>query len=106
MHNRDDYRTKNIRSSRGRRRHYPSTYSGVNRLSKQQFGWVGKAIIDPEKITFYKFGLKLGISRLATNGLVVNECGIIRNVGLIIPEVHDMQVLRDVYELFGKRLPY
>ena len=75
-------------------------------LSKQQFGWVGKAIIDPEKITFYKFGLKLGISRLATNGLVVNECGIIRNVGLIIPEVHDMQVLRDVYELFGKRLPY
>lgn len=74
-------------------------------LSKQQFGWVGKAIIDPEKITFYKFGLKLGISRLATNGLVVNECGIIRNVGLIIPEVHDMQVLRDVYELFGKRLP-
>lgn len=44
-------------------------------LSKQQFGWVGKAIIDPEKITFYKFGLKLGISRLATNGLVVNECG-------------------------------
>ena len=75
-------------------------------LSKQQCGWVGKAIIDPEKITFYKFGLKLGISRLATNGLVVNECGIIRNVGLIIPEVHDMQVLRDVYELFGKRLPY
>lgn len=75
-------------------------------LSKQQFGWVGKAIIDPEKITFYKFGLKLGISRLATNGLVVNECGIIRNIGLIIPEVHDMQVLRDVYELFGKRLPY
>lgn len=75
-------------------------------LSKQQFGWVGKAIIDPEKITFYKFGLKLGISRLATNGSVVNECGIIRNVGLIIPEVHDMQVLRDVYELFGKRLPY
>ena len=75
-------------------------------LSKQQFGWVGKAIIDPEKITFYKFGLKLGILRLATNGLVVNECGIIRNVGLIIPEVHDMQVLRDVYELFGKRLPY
>lgn len=75
-------------------------------LSKQQFGWVGKGIIDPEKITFYKFGLKLGISRLATNGLVVNECGIIRNVGLIIPEVHDMQVLRDVYELFGKRLPY
>lgn len=75
-------------------------------LSKQQFGWVGKAIIDPEKITFYKFGLKLGISRLATNGLVVNECGIIRNVGLIIPEVHDMQVLRDVYELFGKRLPH
>ena len=24
-------------------------------LSKNQYGWVGKAVIDTEKITFYKF---------------------------------------------------
>lgn len=67
---------------------------------------VGKAIIDTEKITFYKFGLKLGICRLSTNGLVVNEEGIIRNVGYIIPEIQDRQVLTDLYRLFDKRCPY
>lgn len=51
-------------------------------LAKQQYGLVGKAVIDTEKITYYKFGLKLGIMRLATNGLVVNEYGIIRDLGM------------------------
>lgn len=75
-------------------------------LSKQQYGWVGKAVIDTEKITFYKFGLKLGYSRFATNGLVINEYGIIRNVGFIVPEVQDRQVLTDIYNLFGMRCPF
>lgn len=71
-------------------------------LSKNQYGWVGKAVIDAEKITFYKFGMKLGVARHSTNGFVVNESGIIRHVGYIVPEVHDRQVLADVYKLFGK----
>ncbi len=75
-------------------------------LSKNQYGWVGKAVIDTEKITFYKFGLKLGIARHATNGFVVNEDGIIRHTGFLIPEVQDRQVLTDVYNLFGKRCPF
>lgn len=67
---------------------------------------VGKAIIDTEKITFYKFGLKMAISRFATNGIVVNENGILRSTGLIIPDIWDRQILNDLYRLFGKRSPF
>lgn len=75
-------------------------------LSKKQFGMVGKVIIDTEKITCYKFGMKLGQARHSTNGFVVNEEGIIRHIGFIIPEVLDRQVLTDLYVLFGKRCPF
>lgn len=75
-------------------------------LAVQQYGWVGKAVIDAEKITFYKFGLKLGLARHSTNGFVVNEQGVIRHVGYMIPEIQDRQVLTDVYRLFGKRCPF
>lgn len=74
-------------------------------LSKQQFGWVGKAVIDTEKITFYKFGLKLGISRFATNGIVVNEQGIVRDCRPFFPELIDRQVLTDLCELFNMQAP-
>ncbi len=70
-------------------------------VAKQQFGWVGKAVIDAEKITYYKFGLKLGIQRFATNGLVVNEEGIIRDCKASFPEVMDIQVLTDLCVLFN-----
>ena len=67
---------------------------------------VGKVVIDAEKITYYKFGLKMGISRFATNGIVVNEMGIIRTNGLIIPEIWDREILTDIYKLFGKNCPF
>ncbi|MDO5334239.1 MAG: hypothetical protein Q4F93_09540 [bacterium] len=70
-------------------------------LAKQQYGWVGKAVIDTEKITYYKFGLKLGLLRFATNGLVVNENGIICDCGIFVPEVIDRQVLTDLCVLFN-----
>lgn len=72
-------------------------------LAKQQFGLVGKAVIDAEKITYYKFGLKLGIHRFATNGLVVNENGIVRDCGVTLPEVIDRQVLTDLCVLFNMK---
>lgn len=72
-------------------------------LAKQQYGWVGKAIIDAEKITYYKFGLKLGIHRFATNGLVVNEEGIVRDCGTSFPEIMDTQVLTDLCVLFNMK---
>lgn len=70
-------------------------------LSKKQYGWVGKAVIDAEKITYYKFGLKLGLSRFSTNGLVVNERGVIRYCGYMAPEVCDRQIMTDICVLFG-----
>ena len=75
-------------------------------LAKKQYGWVGKAVIDTEKIMYTKFGLKLGLSRLSTNGLVVSENGIIRYDGFLNPIVCDKQILRDLYRLFGKNCPF
>ena len=75
-------------------------------LAKKQYGLVGKAVIDTEKIMYTKFGLKLGLSRLSTNGLVVRENGIIRYDGFLNPIVYDKQILRDLYRLFGKNCPF
>ena len=74
--------------------------------SKKQYGWVGKAVIDAEKIMFYKFGLKLGFARHHTNGLVVDENGIIKYIGFQTLEIMDRQILTDLYVLFGKPCPY
>ncbi|HBC20589.1 MAG TPA: hypothetical protein DC009_00465 [Porphyromonadaceae bacterium] len=70
-------------------------------LAKGQYTFVGKAEIDTEKITYYKFGMKLGFHRHATNGLVTNEQGIIRYCGITAPELLDSQVLSDLCSLFG-----
>lgn len=74
-------------------------------LTKKQYGWVGKAVIDTEKIMFLKFGLKLGLLRHSTNGFVVDEDGIIRYAGFIRPAVYDHQILKDLYRLFGMTCP-
>lgn len=75
-------------------------------LAKQQYGLEGKAVIDAEKITYYKFGLKLGIQRFATNGLVVNENGIIRDCGISFPEIIDRQILTDLCVLFNMKINF
>lgn len=75
-------------------------------LAKQQYGLVGKAVIDAEKISYYKFGLKLGIQRLSTNGLVINEWGIIRDCSRFTPEVLDRQILTDLCTLFNIRASF
>ena len=75
-------------------------------LAKQQYGLVGKAVIDAEKITYYNFGLKLGIQRFATNGLVVNENGIIRDCGISFPEIIDRQILTDLCVLFNMKINF
>ena len=75
-------------------------------LAKQQYGLVGKAVIDAEKITYYKFGLKLGIQRFATNGLVVNENGIIRDCGISFAEIIDRQILTDLCVLLNMKINF
>lgn len=74
-------------------------------LARQQYP-LGKAVIDAEKITYYKFGLKLGLHRFATNGLVINEEGIIRDDGFGVPMIYDHQVINDLYSLFGEKNPF
>lgn len=74
-------------------------------FGKEKMGLVGKAVIDTEKITFYKFGLKLGLYRFAPNGLVINEDGIIRYAGMDVPVIYDKEILREVYRLFDKACP-
>lgn len=71
-------------------------------LAKKQYGVLGKAIIDTEKITYYKFGLKLGISRHATNGLLVDEMGVIRYVGYSVPIIENREILTNIYILFNR----
>lgn len=75
-------------------------------LAKEEYGMVGKAVIDAEKITFSKFLLTLGYARHATHGLVVNERGIISYNGFLEPKIFDRQILTDVFQLFGKRCTF
>ena len=75
-------------------------------LSKQKYGSIGKVIIDAEKITYYKFGIRLGINRLSTNGLVVNENGIIRDNGPYIPDILDNNILNDLCTLFDTQINF
>ena len=42
-------------------------------LAYKQQHPIGKVVIDAEKITFYKFGLKLGFARHSANGIVYNN---------------------------------
>lgn len=70
-------------------------------MNQQYSGLVGKAVIDTEKISYYKFRLKLSIHRFAPNGLVINEEGIIRDCGMYLPDIIDRQVLTDLCVLFN-----
>ncbi len=75
-------------------------------LAKEEYGMLGKAVIDAEKITFSKFHLTLGYAHHATHGLVINEQGVISYIGILEPKVFDRQILTDVYMLFGKKCSF
>lgn len=60
---------------------------------------VGKVIIDAEKMTFYKFGLKLGIARHSANGIVYNN-GNLSYEGMDFPMVQDTTILNSLLDLF------
>lgn len=61
---------------------------------------VGKVIIDAEKITFYKFGLKLGIARHSANGIVYNN-GNLSYAGMDFPMIRDTAILNQLLILFN-----
>ena len=61
---------------------------------------VGKVVIDAEKITFYKFGLKLGIARHSVNGIIYNN-GTLSYVGYRMPEMEDRTLCNELFRLFN-----
>lgn len=60
---------------------------------------IGKVVIDAEKITFYKFGLKLGIARHSANGIVYNN-GNLSYVGMDFPMIENTSILNQLLNLF------
>lgn len=66
--------------------------------AKQQIP-VGSVMIDAEKITFYKFGLKMGITRHSTAGIVYSN-GKLSYQGLCIPEIKDLYMCTQLFRLF------
>lgn len=63
---------------------------------------VGKVLIDAEKMTFYKFGLKMGLARHSVNGIVYNN-GVLLYTGLETPIIEDRRLCNQLFELFGLR---
>lgn len=61
---------------------------------------IGKVVIDAEKMTFYKFGLKAGIARHSANGIVYNN-GNLSYEGMDFPTVRDSVILNQLLALFN-----
>ena len=61
---------------------------------------VGKVLIDAEKITFYKFGLKLGLARHSVNGIIYNN-GYLSYSGLVTPVIEDTMLCNQLFDLFN-----
>ena len=68
-------------------------------LAYKQQHPIGKVVIDAEKITFYKFGLKLGIAQHSANGIVYNN-GNLSYVGMDFPIVENTSILNQLLNLF------
>lgn len=61
---------------------------------------VGKVLIDAEKITYYKFNLKMGITRHSVSGIVYNN-GNLSYKGTHFPVVRDTTMLQQLLLLFN-----
>ena len=69
-------------------------------LDAQQQIPVGSVMIDAEKITFYKFGLKMGITRHSTAGIVYTN-GELSYAGLRVPQIKDIIICTELFKLFN-----
>lgn len=61
---------------------------------------VGKVVIDAEKITFYKFGLIMGVARHSTAGMVYS-IGNLSYTGIETPVVKDKSLCIELFNLFN-----
>lgn len=67
--------------------------------AKQQFP-IGSVMIDAEKITFYKFGLVMGIARHSTSGIVYSN-GKLSYKGFSVPQIRDIILCTQLFNLFN-----
>ncbi len=61
---------------------------------------VGKVVIDAEKMTFYKFGLVMGVARHSTAGMVYAN-GNLFYAGKETPTVKDNSICLELFKLFN-----
>jgi hypothetical protein len=66
---------------------------------------IGKVVIDAEKITFYKFGLVMGIARHSTSGMVYSN-GYLKYEGIENPCVIDKRMCIELFKLFNLSNPF
>lgn len=66
---------------------------------------IGKVVIDAEKMTFYKLGLKMGIARHSVNGIIYND-GNLSYAGIDSPVIMDKSLCIDLFKLFGLNNPF
>ena len=66
---------------------------------------IGKVVIDAEKITFYKFGLVMGVARHSTAGLVYSN-GHLNYEGKELPVMKDEALCIELFKLFNLRNPF
>ena len=66
---------------------------------------IGKVVIDAEKITFYKFGLDMGVARHSTAGLVYSN-GHLNYEGKELPVMKDEALCIELFKLFNLRNPF
>lgn len=72
---------------------------------KEQCPYIGKVVIDAEKITYYKFRLALAVSRLSVNGIIYND-GRLSCATIFTPVVYDESLCIELFKLFGLSNPF
>lgn len=66
---------------------------------------VGKVVIDAEKISFYKFGLLMGIVRHSTAGMIYSN-GHLSYAGFETPVIRDNAMCAELFRLFNLNNPF
>lgn len=61
---------------------------------------IGKVVIDEEKLTFYKFGLKVSIARYISNGILYTD-GNLSYYGISMPQITDKTLFHQLMVLFN-----
>ena len=66
---------------------------------------IGKVVIDAEKMTFYKWGLKMGIARHSVNGIVYNNGNLSYANIIDTPVIRDKSLCIELFNVFNLNNP-